>query len=73
MRNTLNRSLKYNLLLDMIYMTREGQISRRRVTVLQLGETTFRAYCHMRGARRTFAIDNILALVPVNTREKVVI
>jgi len=57
----------------MVYMAGDGKISRRRVKVLQVGDTSFRAYCHLRGSRRTFVIDNVLALVPFNTHEREVI
>lgn len=73
MRKILERAVKYGELLDMVYMAGDGKISRRRVRVLQVGESSFRAYCHLRGSRRTFVIDNVLALVPVITHERAVI
>jgi len=72
-RKTLERAVKYGELLDMVYMAGDGKISKRRVKVLQVGESSFRAYCHLRGSRRIFAINNVLALVPIIERERAVI
>ena len=73
MRETLEKSARYGEVLDMMYLAKDGQISKRRVKVIQVGGVSFHAYCYMRGSRRTFTIDNVLALVPVTTRERVVI
>ena len=64
MRNQLMKSIKYNESMDMMYMAKDGQISKRRINVLQVGEVSFRAYCFLRKSKRTFTIDNVLALVP---------
>nr|WP_218624925.1 MULTISPECIES: transcriptional regulator [unclassified Sporosarcina] len=66
------KSLEYNEFLDMMYMAADGTISQRRINVLQVGEVSFRAYCFLRKSKRTFTIDNLLALVPVKTKERMV-
>ena len=73
MRNQLVRSVEHSEHLDMMYMAADGTISKRRISVLQVGEASFRAYCHLRKSKRTFTIDNILALVPVHKKERMVI
>lgn len=73
MRKTLERAVKYGEILDMMYLAKDGSITKRSVSVLQVGDTTFRAYCHLRKSKRTFAIENVLALVPAIEREKAVI
>lgn len=73
MRNELMKSMEYNESLDMMYMAKDGLISKRRINVLQVGEVSFRAYCHLRGSKRTFTVDNVLALVPVIQKESMVI
>ena len=73
MRNQLMRSRTFNQSLDMMYMANDGAISKRRIKVLQVNEGSFQAYCFLRGAKRTFRIDNVLALVPVTIRESMVI
>ncbi len=65
MYRTLNRSVRFGEVLDMMYIAQDGTISRRRIEVIQVGEVLFRAYCHLRKSKRTFIIDNVLALVPV--------
>lgn len=73
MRNQLVKSAEYNEFLDMMYIAKDGSISKRRINVLQVGEVSFRAYCHLRKSKRTFTIDNILALVPIVHKESMVI
>ena len=73
MRKTLVKSVKYGEVLDMMYLAKDGSISKRRIKVLQVGEVSFRAFCYLRRSKRTFTIDNVLALVPVMNREKGVV
>ena len=73
MRNELMKSMEYNESLDMMYMAKDGLISKRRINVLQVGEVSFRAYCNLRGSKRTFTVDNVLALVPVIQKQSMVI
>ena len=73
MRRVLVKSVEYGDVLDMMYMAKDGSISQRRIKVLQVGEVSFRAYCYKRESKRTFTIDNVLALVPVYKKESLVI
>ncbi|WP_233191565.1 transcriptional regulator [Sporosarcina sp. P18a] len=73
MRKTLEKSVRYGEMLEVMYMSKDGQISKRRVKVLQVGESSFRAYCYLRKSKRTFLIGNVLAAVPVIVKESVVI
>lgn len=73
MRNQLIKSMRYNESLDMMYMSNSGVISKRRIKVLHINDGTFQAYCYLRKSKRTFKVDNILALVPVITKESMVI
>ena len=73
MRKQLLKSVEYNESLDMMYLAKDGQISKRRIYVLQVGEVSFRAYCYLRGSKRTFIIDNVLALVPLIAKEQDVV
>jgi predicted DNA-binding transcriptional regulator YafY len=57
----------------MMYLSKDGAISERKIKVLQVGEVSFRAYCYLRKFNRTFKIDNVLALVPVIPSERMVI
>ncbi|MEK3933999.1 transcriptional regulator [Sporosarcina sp. FSL W7-1349] len=69
----LERSVKYGEMLDMMYMDGKGNVSQRRIKVQRVGELTLWAYCYARESNRTFTIDNILALVPVTRKERMVI
>ena len=73
MRNQLMKSMRYGESLDMMYVSNGGVISKRRIEVLLINEDIFRAYCYLRKSKRTFRIDNVLALVPVIQRESMVI
>lgn len=73
MRYELIKSVERGQVLDMMYVAKDGAISKRRVKVLQVGEVSFRAYCYLRKSKRTFTIDNVLALVLVIKREGMVI
>ncbi|MET3659069.1 hypothetical protein [Sporosarcina psychrophila] len=42
MCNQLAKSVEYNQVLDMMYLAKDGQISKRRINVLQVGEVSFR-------------------------------
>jgi len=70
---TIKRSMKYNQVLDMIYMDNDGGITKRRVKLLKITEDSFQAYCYLRGSKRTLKVDNVLALVPITTRESMVV
>ncbi|WP_342510617.1 transcriptional regulator [Sporosarcina sp. FSL K6-1522] len=72
MRNQLIKSMGYQLL-DMMYMDKNGGVSKRRMKVIQVGEGSFRAFCYLRQSKRTFLIGNVLALVPVITKESRVV
>lgn len=73
MLKILERAVIYGETLDMMYLAKDGLVTRRRINVLQIGESSIRAYCHLRKSKRTFVIDNILALVPLYEHEKAVI
>ncbi|MGN7409985.1 transcriptional regulator [Sporosarcina sp. SAFN-010] len=73
MRKTLERAVNYGETLDMMYLAKDGSITKRRVSVLLVGDSSFRAYCYLRQSKRTFVIENVLALVPIIERERAVI
>jgi len=72
-RNQLIKSAEFNESLDMMYLSKDGSISKRRINVLQVREVSFHAYCFLRKSKRTFTIDNVLALVPIVYKESLVI
>ena len=73
MRDHLLKSMRYGKELDMIYLAKDGSVTKRQIKIIQVGEESFRAYCLLRQSRRTFKIDNVLALVPIVQKESMVI
>ncbi len=71
MRNELLKYVKLNRTLQIMYMDDKGTVTKRTVRVLKINSATFTAYCYLRGSRRTFKINNLLAVVP--TKERAVV
>lgn len=69
----IEKLMKYSGQLEMIYMTNEGTISQRRIKIIRVNKEVLQAYCYLRGANRTFRIENILALVPINSKKGVAV
>ncbi|WP_391209185.1 transcriptional regulator [Psychrobacillus sp. L4] len=75
-----NKGTNVRVLLDMyfscgqivvlMYLSKSGEISKRNVKVIKIQGESFQAYCFKRNAKRTFLIDNVLALVPVILKER---
>lgn len=73
MRINILKCLDRGQIADMIYIANNGEISKRRVKVLSVDDTTFEAHCFKRKAKRMFKIENVLAFVPVTHNERNVI
>ncbi|TQR21037.1 transcriptional regulator [Psychrobacillus vulpis] len=73
MRESLAKSMRYGQILAVIYLSKNGVITKRRIKVTDLQKETFQAYCFTRNAKRTFLIDNVLACIPIIPRERDVI
>src|SRR5699024_11808863 len=43
-RNELIKCMKYNNLMDMIYMTNDGHITKRRIRAIKINRAYFQAY-----------------------------
>ncbi len=70
MKKTIMKAMKYNQIMTMIYLSKDGAITQRRIKVLKLSNNTISAYCFTRGAKRTFYIENILAITPLTCEER---
>ncbi|MCC8437733.1 WYL domain-containing protein [Brevibacillus sp. M2.1A] len=53
---------------EIIYLKKDGETSRRTSRLVQIDENkgSLKAYCYMRKAYRVFVLENILAIVPVS-------
>jgi predicted DNA-binding transcriptional regulator YafY len=65
----LRLSLEQEVPLEMIYLSKNGAITQRRIKVLQIQNGYIRAYCYLRKMNRTFKIDDILSAQLVNKTE----
>ena len=71
MRNELMKYVKLSRTLQIMYMDDKGKVTKRTVRVLKINSSTFTTFCYLRGSRRTFKFNNLLAVVPVKEREVV--
>ena len=67
------KSMKSKQVAEMIYIKNNGEISKRRVKILSVSKDSFQAYCFLRGTKRIFKIENVLAFVPIIHKERGVI
>lgn len=65
MRNQLFKAMQYNQIIDIMYIAKNDAITKRRIKLIKITGDTVQAYCFTRHAKRTFKIDNILAVYPV--------
>ena len=73
MKKQLAKAMQRNQLVDIMYMAKDRSITKRRIKVIAMTGDTLAAYCFVRHAKRTFKIDNVLAVMPVIHRARVVI
>lgn len=70
MRAQILKAMKYHQLIDVIYIAKNGAITKRRVKVLTVAGGSMQVYCHTKKAKRTFILDQILAVKSVNLKER---
>ncbi|MFE8700454.1 hypothetical protein ACFYKX_07505 [Cytobacillus sp. FJAT-54145] len=58
----LERSLRENIVLEMIYLSNQNQITQRRIIVRENKDSSFRAFCYLRKQTRIFKKENILSI-----------
>lgn len=73
MKEQLMRVMQRNQIVDIIYIAKDGKITKRRIKLVKIAGESVQAYCFTKQAKRTFIIDNVLAAVPVTSRERRVI
>ncbi|MEH7384998.1 hypothetical protein V7147_06230 [Bacillus sp. JJ1521] len=61
MRGTLQRALIQHTPIEIIYISQNGILTQRQIKVLEIQETTIKAFCLLRNKKRTFKIDSILS------------
>lgn len=73
MKNQLIKAMQRNKIVDIMYMAKDGAITKRRLKLVSIAGESMQAYCFMRHAKRTFIIDNVLAIAPVAYKERGII
>lgn len=73
MKESLSKSMHYGQIVEVMYISNSGEITKRRIKVLKLQGESFQAYCFLRKTKRTFKVNNVLALIPVERKERRVI
>lgn len=73
MRILLEKYFSRGQIVELMYLSMSGTISKRIVKVLKINDDYFQAYCFMKNAKRTFRIENVLACFPVKNNERDVI
>lgn len=73
MRDQLVKAMQRNQIVNMMYLAKSGEVTKRRIKIIKVVGDTFQAYCFVKQAKRTFLINNVLAVVPFITKEREVV
>lgn len=73
MREQLVKAMLRNQLVNMMYVSKNGSVTKRRVKIIKIVGDSFQAFCFMRQTKRTFLIRSILAVTPVIRKERDVV
>ncbi|WP_054768401.1 hypothetical protein [Lysinibacillus parviboronicapiens] len=73
MKQQLVKAMQRGQLMNMMYVSKSGEITKRRVKIIKVVGDSFTAFCFTRQAKRTFIINNVLAIVPVVRKERGVV
>jgi len=69
-RSELVKYFKQGWLVELMYLSKTGEISKRKVKIIKFQGDLFHAYCFKQHAKRTFLINNVLALAPLIPKER---
>ena len=73
MREQLIKAMQRNQLMNMMYVSKTGSVTKRRVKIIKIVGDSFQAFCFTRQAKRTFLISNVLAVIPVVSKGREVV
>ncbi|MFJ5788478.1 transcriptional regulator [Lysinibacillus sp. NPDC097162] len=73
MREQLMKAMQRSQLVNMMYIAKDGSVTKRRVKVIKMVGDSFQAFCFTRHARRTFLISNVLAIIPIVSKGREVV
>ena len=72
-KENLLKSMRYGQIVDIMYVSKNGEVTKRRIKVIKIYGDAFQAYCFLRKTKRTFKVDNVLALIPVQFKEHAIV
>jgi len=72
-KERLLKSTRYGQVVDVMYLAKNGDVTKRRIKVIKLYCDSFQAYCFLRKTKRTFKVYSILALIPVQIKERAIV
>jgi len=73
MKEQLIKAMQRQQVVRMMYVAKSGAITKRRVKIIKIVGDSFTAFCFKRQAKRTFIINNVLAILPVLHRKREII
>ena len=62
MKSFLSRCQLNKIPVEIMYISNNGQVSQRTISIKDINEVTFRAYCHLRKTQRVFKLENVLSV-----------
>lgn len=72
-REQLVKAMQRNQLLNIMYLSKTGDISKRRIKIVKIVNNSVQAFCFLKNAKRTFIIENVLAVAPIIYKERDVV
>lgn len=73
MREQLIKAMQRNQLMNMMYVSKNGSVTKRRIKIIKVFGDSFQAFCFTRNAKRTFLISNVLAVIPIVNKGREVV
>ncbi|MFJ8262733.1 transcriptional regulator [Rummeliibacillus sp. NPDC094406] len=73
MKEQLLKAMNRNQLVNIMYMSKTGESTKRRVRLTKISCDKFQAFCFLKNSKRAFIIENVLAVLPVTYKEREVI
>lgn len=68
MHGILSTAIESQTPIEMIYLSKDGSITRRVIKITKLDGEKVKAYCYLRKNYRVFSLSNILSLSPLRKK-----
>ncbi|MFG3613339.1 transcriptional regulator [Rummeliibacillus stabekisii] len=73
MKEQLIKAMQCNQLVNMMDVSKTGEITKRRVKVIKVVSNSFQAFCFTKQSKRIFIIDNVLEVARLIQKERGVV